>query len=117
MRRYWIEKKHFNTDSIKIDGDTFHHICEVCRQDVGSKFEILNEGKAYFVELISREKKSATAKILETREAPKPQKPYIHLAVSVSKFQTMDTIIEKAVELGVYQLHPFVSEFSFIRDK
>lgn len=117
MRRYWIEKKHFNLDSVVISGDSFHHICDVCRQDVGSKFEILCEGKAYFVELISRDKKSAIAKILETREAPKPAKPYIHLAVSVSKFQTMDTIVEKAVELGVYKLHPFVSEFSFIRDK
>lgn len=117
MRRYWIEKKHFNGDQIRIDGDSFHHICEVCRQDTGSKFEILCEGQAYFVELISREKKSATAKILETRSAPQAKKPYIHLAVSVSKFQTMDTIVEKAVELGVYKIYPFVSEFSFIRDK
>ncbi len=64
MRRYWIEKKHFSENSIKIDGDSFHHICDVCRQDVGSKFEILCDGKAYFVELISRDKKSAIAKIL-----------------------------------------------------
>lgn len=117
MRRYWIEKKFFNDDSVLINGDNFHHICDVCRQDVGSKFEILNEGKAYFVELVSREKKNAIAKILEVREAPKPQKPYIHLAVSISKFQTMETIVEKAVELGVYKLHPFVSDYSFIRDK
>lgn len=117
MRRYWIEKKYFDTDSVRIEGDSFHHICEVCRQDVGSKFEILCEGKAYFVELKMRGKKSAEAQILETRNAPQPQKPYIHLAVSISKFQTMDTIVEKAVELGVYTLHPFVSEFSFIRDK
>jgi len=117
MRRYWIEKKFFNDDSILISGDDFHHICDVCRQDVGSKFEILSEGKAYFVELSTREKKNALAKILEVREAPKPSKPYIHLAVSISKFQTMETIVEKAVELGVYKLHPFVFEFSFFRDK
>lgn len=116
MRRYWIEKKHFKNDAILLTGDTFHHICEVCRQDVGNKFEILCDGQAYFVEITERLKKSATAKILETREAPKPQKPYIHLCVSISKFPTMDTIIEKAVELGVYQFHPFVSDFSFIRD-
>lgn len=117
MRRYWIEKKHFNSGFINLTGDTFHHICEVCRQDVGNKFEVLNEGKAYFVEVISRDKKSAQVKILEEREAPKPQKPYIHMAVSISKFQTMDTIVEKAVELGAFAIYPFVSDFSFIRDK
>ena len=117
MRRYWIEKKYFNNDTVLIGGETFHHICDVCRQDVGNKFEILSEGKAYFVEIISRDKKSAVAKIHEVRDATLPKKPFIHLAVSISKFQTMDTIVEKAVELGVYKLHPFVSEYSFIREK
>lgn len=117
MRRYWIEKKYFFKDEIRIEGDSFHHICEVCRQDVDSKFEILCEGKAYFVQVVRRDKKTALAQVLEVRDAPLAKKPYIHLAVSISKFQTMDTIVEKAVELGVYQIHPFVSEFSFIRDK
>jgi 16S rRNA (uracil1498-N3)-methyltransferase len=117
MRRYWVEKKHFNNGIVSLTGGIFHHICEVCRQDVGNKFEVLCDGKAYFVEIVSRDKKSAQAQILEEREAPKPQKPYIHLAVSVSKFQTMDTIVEKAVELGTYAFYPFVSDFSFIRDK
>jgi 16S rRNA (uracil1498-N3)-methyltransferase len=121
MKRFWVEKKHFYNDEITLEGDTYHHICDVCRQDVGSKFEILSEGMAYFVELtkfnMAKGKKSATAMIREVREAPAAQKPYMHLAVSISKFQTMETIVEKAVELGVYTLYPFVSEFSFIRDK
>lgn len=121
MKRFWVEKKHFYNDEVTIEGDTYHHICDVCRQDVGSKFEILSDGMAYFVELtrlnVVKGKKSATAMIKEVREAPAPKKPYIHLAVSISKFQTMDTIVEKAVELGVHTLHPFVSEFSFIREK
>ncbi len=116
MRRYWVEKKFFKDGKVHLTGDTFHHICDVCRQDVGSQFEVLCDGKAYFVKLTERSKKSAVADILETREAPKPQKPHIHLCVSISKFATMDTIVEKAVELGVYQFHPFTSDYSFIRD-
>jgi 16S rRNA (uracil1498-N3)-methyltransferase len=117
MKRFWVEKKFFFKDEINLEGDVYHHICDVCRQDVGSKFEILSEGMAYFVELTAKNKKSATATIHEKREAPAPQKPYLHLAVSISKFQTMEVIVEKAVELGVAVLYPFVSEFSFIRDK
>ena len=121
MKRFWVEKKYFYNDEITLEGDTYHHILDVCRQDVGSKFEILSEGMAYFVEIIklntAKGKKTATALIREAREATKPKKPYIHLAVSISKFQTMETIVEKAVELGVHTLHPFVSDYSFIKDK
>jgi 16S rRNA (uracil1498-N3)-methyltransferase len=121
MKRFWVEKKYFYNDEITLEGDSYHHICDVCRQDVGSKFEVLSEGMAYFVELTKlntvKGKKTATAMIREVREAPAPKKPYIHLAVSISKFQTMETIVEKAVELGACALYPFVSEFSFIRDK
>lgn len=115
MRRYWIEKKYFKDDLIIIEGDDFHHICGVCRQSLDDKFEVLQEGIAYLVQIIQLDKRKAVAKILSQRALPELSKPWIRLCVSVSKFATMDLIIEKAVELGAYSLHPFVSDFSFVR--
>lgn len=116
MRRYWVPKESIQGEQVLLEGDLFHHIFDVCRQEQGSKFEILSEGRAYFVVVETVLKKSASAKILETRILPSLQKPFVHLCVSLPKLPTFDLIIEKAVELGVQTVHPFVSDFSFIRD-
>jgi len=118
MRRYWLDASSINTvtNEVLIKGDPFHHIFDVCRQEQGSKFEIIvGDGKAYFVEVISIEKKQAKAQILEIRTLPALPTPHIHMAVSIPKYATIESVIEKAVELGVHTIHPFFSEHSFIR--
>ena len=116
MRRYWIEKKIIFNDVVTFKDELFHHIFDVCRQEVGHHFEVLTEdSKDFLVEVISREKKQAQAKIIESREIEKLPRPYIHIALSVSRYNVMDSIIEKAVEMGVHSILPFCSDFSFIR--
>lgn len=116
MRRYWIEKKDLFSERVNFTGDTFHHIFDVCRQDVGSKFEVLTEdSKAYFVEVLSVGKKNAEARVLEERVIPPLPTPHIHLALAVSRFPVMDAVVEKAVELGVKSIQPLFTEFSFVR--
>lgn len=118
MRRYWISRDSLQEDSsIRIDGEVFHHICVVCRQKLGSRFEVICDHKAFFVEIISMDKKSAVAKIIEHRQIPSLPRPYIHLALSLPKFQTVDRVVEKMVELGVQQVHLFSSDFSFMKPK
>lgn len=118
MRRYLIDKKQFKDGTVEIDGDLFHHICEVCRQDLGSKFEVLTEeGKAFLVEIKSVQKKMATAIILDQRVLPKLKKPYLHLRLSIPRFQVFDTILEKTVELGVKSVQPFFSNYSFVKNE
>ncbi|MGZ3691860.1 MAG: RsmE family RNA methyltransferase [Pseudobdellovibrio sp.] len=116
MRRYWIEKKSIYNDVVTFKDELFHHIFDVCRQAVGHHFEVLTEdSKAYLVEVTSVEKKQAQAKIIEEREIKKLPRPHIHIALSVSRYNVMDAIVEKAVEMGVSSILPFCSEFSFIR--
>ncbi|MEZ4872413.1 MAG: RsmE family RNA methyltransferase [Bdellovibrionales bacterium] len=117
MRRYWIESSQIENDQVVFSGEQLHHLRDVCRLQPGSKFEVLFEGsQAHFVEMIEVGKKQASARILETRQIPSLPKPLIHLAISLPKFQKFETVIEKAVELGVSRILPFVSDFSFIRD-
>ena len=116
MKRYWIPKEWINDSRIDLDGDIFHHIHRVCRNEVGAKFELLaGDQKAYFVELKEAQKKSGWAEVLEIREITPLKKPYIHLALSLPRFAKMDWILEKSVEMGVAKLHPFVSDYSFVR--
>lgn len=123
MRRYWIDQSQIHSAPNNPDvrevifkDDLFHHIFDVCRQDVGHHFEVLtDDSKAYLVEVITREKKQARAKILEERIIEKLPRPHIHLALSVPRYAVMDSVIERAVEMGVTSILPFYSDFSFIR--
>lgn len=121
MRRYWIDKSQIHTVSeteqqVIFKDDLFHHIFDVCRQEVGHHFEVITEdSKAYLVEVTAKEKKQARAKIIEEREIQRLPKPHIHIALSISRYAVMDSIIERAVEMGVASILPFFSDFSFIR--
>lgn len=119
MRRYWVDPECIQNEEVHFTGDIYHHICDVCRMQLGSRFEVLTEGgHAFLVELERMQtgkRPHAIARILEKRQVAPLREPYIHLAVGLSRFPTMDAIVEKAVELGVYEVHPFFSDFSFIR--
>ena len=116
MRRYWIEKSQIFKDQVSFSADQFHHIFDVCRQTVGHQFEVITEdSNAFLVEVTAVEKKSASARIIETRLIQKLRRPHIHLVLSICRFPVMDSIVERAVEMGVSSIIPFYSEFSFIR--
>ncbi len=126
MRRYWLESIHDSQDPInsslnigdivQIDGEIFHHIFDVCRQDVGSHFEILGDGQnAHLVKVLSKDKKKAQAEIIETRLLPALPTPRVVLALSVPRFPVLEAVLEKAVEMGVSRIQPFFSDNSFVR--
>lgn len=117
MRRYWWEGETLHLDKeVVITGELFHHICDVCRLEEGAKFELLTtETKAFLVHLTSKSKRSASGKVLEERALSPLPLPYLHLCLSVPKFNTLDMILEKAVELGVFRLQLFFSDYSFVR--
>lgn len=116
MRRYWIEPQNLTETEAQLEGELFHHVVDVCRLQEGDKFELLpGNGKAYLVQLGPLSKKRAKALVLETRDIQPLQKPYIHLCLSVPRFAKLETILEKAVELGVHEVIPFVSDYSFVR--
>ncbi len=116
LRRFYIEQENLNGDSLNIHGDLFHHIRDVCRFEVGSTFEVLlGDSKAHLAEVSAINKKELLGKILSTRDLPALKKPYITLALSIPKLPKVDWIVEKCVELGVHEIRPFVSDYSFLR--
>lgn len=118
MRRYWIDGVSEAQQTVDITGEDYHHIVDVCRQGVGSKFEVLTStGFALLVELSSLSRKSAEAQVISFRKIEELKKPHIHLALSVPKLATFESVLEKSVELGVYKIWPFLSDYSFFKSK
>jgi len=116
MRRYWVEEKFFEGEEyVWLEAEQYQHIVRVCRQNIGSRFEVLQGAQAFLVEICELQKAKAKAKILEIRDIEELPSPRIHLVLSLPRFQKTDEIIEKSVELGVYKVRPFLSDFSYVR--
>ena len=115
MRRYWVPEQNFKDQQVELTGDLFQHICDVCRRKTGDRFEAICNGQAYLVELSEVKKRKALAVIVEKRKIKILKKPFIHLALALPKFQTLEKVLEKSVELGVKGFHPFYSDFSFMK--
>lgn len=117
MRRYWHDVDLELGQELVIDKDLFHHIFDVCRVGKGQHFELLNSsGLGYLVHVENVEKKKATVKVVEVRKIQELKRPHIHMFMSMPKFSTLESVIEKSVEMGVHTIHPFYSEYSFIKN-
>jgi 16S rRNA (uracil1498-N3)-methyltransferase len=117
-RRFYIDKECLHGDELRIGGELFHHIREVCRFTAGDRFEVLpGDGRALLVEITSQSRGELSARVLGERPLPEPGKPLITLALSVPKLPKVDWIVEKSVELGVHEIRPFVSDYSFLRKR
>ncbi len=115
MRRYWLFRNDFYS-SYRIDGDLFHHIFIVCRQKVGDQFELLGRGDyADLVEVTEVSKKFAKVDLISERLISPIPKPLIQVNISIPRFAVFESVLERLVELGVYTVKPFISEFSFVR--
>lgn len=116
MARFWIDRSCLKNNEFLIKDSLYHHICRVCQIKKGEIFELFCEGlQKYKVTLSSVSPSKAIAVILESHPVPPLKKPYLHLALSIPRPSKVDSLIEKAVELGVKEFHPFVSTFSFFK--
>lgn len=116
LRRFYIEPQQLFENQVCLTGDMVHHIADVCRFGVGDQFEVLTgDGVAHLVEIQQQTSREILAKVLSRREITKPSGPEVVLCLSVPKLPKVDWIVEKSVELGVAEIRPFVSDFSFLR--
>lgn len=116
MRRYFYDDKVIVGETLGIQGDLFHHIFDVCRLQVGQHFELITpQGSAFLARVEIVEKKRAQVSIEEERQIPQIREPHIYLYVSFPKIPTFELIVEKSVEMGVKEIIPVLSDFSFVR--
>jgi len=93
--------------------DLIHQLKNVFRYKTGQVIHIFNEEKGELeVELASIDKKQMSFKYIRQIKTPDSQNDTrkVSLYMSIIKNSNFDLIIEKAVELGVSQVIPVVSE-------
>lgn len=92
-------------------GDDAHHIARSLRMAVGDTIVVCDmQGNAHTCALTQIRDDRVDAKILESQEGSTEPPCYIHLFMAYPKGDKMETIIQKAVELGACRITPFESE-------
>lgn len=96
---------------IELSPDAVNHLVNVLRLKAHHPIVLFNgDGDEYSAELLSVEKRKATAsvdaKLSISVESPLP----IHLGQGISRGDRMDLVMQKAVELGVTDITPLITE-------
>lgn len=111
MRRFFVEDLPGQDGLIFLNGKEANHIRNVLRMKRGDTLSVM-DGKGHLVEAIIEElhHKGVRVKIIRSLPAPSPSPVEIHLAQALIKSRPMDSLIQKATELGVNSITPFASE-------
>jgi 16S rRNA (uracil1498-N3)-methyltransferase len=115
MHRCYIEPSESNNAVLSLSEKETHHAINVLRLKPRDRVVALDgQGSEFLCEVVELTKKTAALKVLsKTRNPPLPYQ--ITLIQAVVKGKTMENIIQKATELGVYRIVPLLSERSVVQ--
>lgn len=107
MYQFFVEDGQIGRDFITITGADVNHIKHVLRMKPGEDIRISNQkGKDYFCRIAELTEDFIQADIIHAEESTTELPGRIYLFQGIPKGERMETVIEKAVELGVYEIIP-----------
>jgi len=107
MHQFFVESGQVSQTEIEIIGNDVNHVKNVLRMKQGEHVRISDEaGETWFCELDTIKEQKVTARILykEKENSELPSK--IYLFQGLPKGDKMEWIIQKTVELGVFEVIP-----------
>ena len=118
MPQFFISTKDINQDIITIcDKENFHHIARVMRAKKGEKLLLVDENRIQYKVVVEKiDSNSITTKVVETLKSNHILNLQLYLAQSVLKTDAQNTLVQKATELGVKGIIPFISDNSVIKE-
>ncbi len=115
MRRFFVSSQTIVQNRTQLSGAEFHHLRHVLRLGRGARVTLYDErGATYYGEILQIEPTHAEVGIAK-RVPPVTHAFHFTLAQGSLKRRGMDLVIEKATELGVHAIVPFVSAFTVAR--
>lgn len=99
-------------DVVALSEEAGQHVGIVLRMQVGEKLVLFSgDNREYIAEIVTVHKKKVTVRIealsVVNRESPR----VIRLAQAIAKGERMEWLVQKAVELGVAEITPLVTQY------
>ena len=110
MYHFYTEKSNISDKTITICGEDVNHIKNVLRMKEGEEIIICDsEGTDYHSKIVSLGRDEVVAEILNSGISEAEMKFRVHLFQGMPKKDKMEMIIQKSVELGVYEIIPVMT--------
>lgn len=118
MPKFFVRKEQISDEMITLRGDDAFHISRSLRMAKGETITVSDmQGIEYECELTDFLADEVRARILSRHTDDKEPPKKIHLYQALPKGDKLDTVIQKAVECGVFDIHPFESERCVVKAK
>ncbi len=118
MPRFFIRQNQIEDNKIRIIGDDARHISRSLRMAAGESITVCDmQGIEYDCRLCEFLEDSVLAEIISWKPSENEPKVTVRLFQALPKGDKLDTVIQKAVECGVFEITPFESERCVVRMK
>jgi len=110
MHRFHLPPANCRENMLRLDGREAHHALHVLRIHRGENVTVLDgAGTEFFCDVESATKNSLVLAVKEKKFTPAPPCP-LTLLVAIPKGKLIESIIQKAVELGAHRIVPLLTE-------
>ena len=110
MHRFYLAPEHSQVASLCLSGEEAHHARHVVRVRPGERVTVLDgAGHEFLCDVQRYERDEARLTVVEKRFQPAPPSQ-ITLLQAVPKGKLMESIIQKATELGASRIVPLLTE-------
>ena len=116
MHHFFVTPECVNDENIIINGSDVNHIKNVLRMKQGEELLISDgQGKDYLCEIDSIDSDGVVARIIDGEFGGTELKTRFYLFQGLPKSDKMELIIQKAVELGCYEIIPVQTKRSIVK--
>lgn len=116
MHQFFVENHQIGKEYVTITGTDVNHIRNVLRMKVGEKIRVSDQGGSdYFCTIAEVGDDFVQADIVSIDENGTELPSKIYLFQALPKGDRMETVIEKAVELGAYEIIPVAMKYCVVK--
>ena len=116
MQHFFVSPEQVKEEKIYVEGGDVNHMKNVLRMKTGEELTIGDgDGWLYLCVVESYEEDMAVLKIREKKKDESELPSKIYLFQGLPKQDKMELIVQKAVELGVYQVIPVATKRAVVK--
>ena len=117
MYQFFVDASQITDTTVTIMGSDVNHIKNVLRMKAGEEIAVSNgqDGKEYRCGIVSFEEDRIVCELRFVKEDGLELPSRVHLFQGLPKADKMELIIQKAVELGVYEIIPVETKRAVVK--
>ena len=118
VSRIYVSASLEENQELDLPDKTSHYLLKVLRLKTAAPIILFNgNGYDYQAEIIATGKKTIRVKVLQRSEKQVYPRLHIHLGIGLSKGDRIETVLQKATELGVSEVTPLLTQFTAFKLK